>query len=174
MSEIIEPELELNRRNFLAAAAATACACALCPSAMAQKKDDDDDDVDEEPKVPLGPIDIGAAGEYPKDGIYQKFAKANHLLVIREGGKLFACSAICTHKGVLLKEKDGKIFCPQHNSRFTPEGVPSPKPSGAMGPAKVALAHYAISTDARGHVIADTSKPLTQAKWNDANAFVKL
>jgi hypothetical protein len=43
-----------------------------------------------------------------------------------------------------------------------------------MGPAKVALAHYLISTDGKGHVIADTSKPIEQAKWNDANAFVKM
>lgn len=177
MSQEITEKLELNRRNFLAAAAATACACALCPAALAaQKKDDDDDDsdVEELPKVPAGPVDIGTAADYPKDGIYHQFAKSKHMLVVREAGKLFAVSAVCTHKGVLLKEKDAKIFCPQHNSRFTPAGVPTPKPNGKMGPAKQALAHYSITTNAQGHIIADTSKPIEQPKWNDATAFVKL
>jgi nitrite reductase/ring-hydroxylating ferredoxin subunit len=175
MSNQMKEETELNRRNFLAAAAATACACALCPAALAQKKeDDDDDDVDEEPKVPAGPMDIGTAADYPKDGIYQKFAKPNHIMVIRESGKIFATTAICTHKGVLLKEKEGKIFCSQHNSRFTPEGVPSPKPNGKMGPAKKELVHYQITPNEKGHLIVDTRKPLDSAKWNDATAFVKV
>ncbi|HEX4797223.1 MAG TPA: Rieske (2Fe-2S) protein [Humisphaera sp.] len=176
MFEELTDRLELNRRNFLAAA--TACACALCPAAMAlgqqKKDDDDDDDVEELPKVPAGPVDIGPLSNYPKDGIYENFAKSRHMLVIRAGGKLFACSAVCTHKGVLLKEKDGKIFCSKHNSRFTPEGVPTPKPNGAMGPAKTVLVHYGIATNDKGHAIVDTSKPIEQAKWNEPTTFLKV
>ncbi len=176
MSGELNP-LELNRRSFLTTA--TACACALCPAAMAlgqQKKADDadDDDVEDLPRVPVGPVDIGATSDYPKDGIYENFAKSRHILVIRAGGKLFACSAVCTHKGVLLKEKDGQIFCLQHYSRFTPEGLPTPKPNGAMGPAKKVLVHYAISTNEKGHAVVDTSKTIDQSKWNEPTAYLKV
>jgi nitrite reductase/ring-hydroxylating ferredoxin subunit len=175
MSDELNP-LELNRRNFLAVA--TACACALGPAAMAleqqKKADDADDDVEDLPKVPVGLVDIGPTSDYPKDGIYENFAKSRHMLVIRAGGKLFACSAVCTHKGVLLKEKEGKIFCLQHYSRFAPEGVPTPKPNGAMGPAKKVLVHYAILMNDKGHAIVDTSKPIDQPKWNEPTTYLKV
>jgi len=166
----------LNHRNFLTAA--TACACALCPAAIAlgQQKnaDDADDDTEDLPKVPVGPVDIGPASDYPKDGIYENFAKARHILVIRAAGKLFACSSVCTHQGVMLKERDGQIFCSKHYSRYTPQGVPTPKPNGAMGPAKRVLVHYSISTNDKGHAIVDTSKPIDQAKWNEPTTFLKV
>jgi nitrite reductase/ring-hydroxylating ferredoxin subunit len=173
MSDELNPA-DLNRRNFLVKA--TACACVLCPAAIApgQQKQADDDDVEDLPKVPVGPIDIGPFSDYPKDGIYENFAKSRHILVIRAGGRLFACSSICTHQGVMLKEKDGQVFCSKHYSRYTPEGVPSPKPNGAMGPAKKVLVHYAISTNDKGHAIVDTSKPIDQPKWNEATAFLKV
>ena len=174
--EVNAEQTELNRRSFMAAAAAAACACALCPLASAAAKDDEDDDDDDDkvPDVPKGPVDVGALADFKKDGVYDKWIKPNHLIVVRDKGRLFAETAICTHKGVLLKEKEGQLFCPKHSSRFTVQGVPAPKPNGKLGPAKKPLVHFAISTNDKGHVIVDTSKPIEKDKWEDAGGFIKI
>src|SRR5215218_7009571 len=111
---------DLNRRNFLATAtaavAAATCACALdCPFALAADAAAED----------TGPVDIGTPADYPKDGPYDKFTKKpTSLLVVRDGGKLFAPTAICTHKKANLAVDGGEIVCPKHDSPFDNQGVP--------------------------------------------------
>ncbi|HZK80153.1 MAG TPA: Rieske (2Fe-2S) protein [Humisphaera sp.] len=168
-----ETRTELNRRNFLAAAAVT-CGCALtCPFALGA--DDDDDGDDDVPKVAMGPVDIGLAGDFAKDGSYDKWIKERHMIVFRENGKLYATTAICTHKQALLKIMDNQIYCPRHKSRFTFEGQPAPKPTtGRIGLAKKPLSRFTITIDARKHVIVDTSKPIGAEKADDPKAFIKL
>ena len=80
--------VQINRRGFLAAAAAVTCACAAgCPLAEAADAKDTD----------TASVDVGTLADYPKDGAYGKFAKKpNSLIVIREGGKLYAMTAVCT------------------------------------------------------------------------------
>jgi Rieske Fe-S protein len=161
---------EINRRSFLAAAAAATCACALCPVVRA---DDDDDDDDQGPpaKLPAGPVAAGNLTDYAKDGPYDTLAKTKQIVIVRENGKLYAMSALCTHKGFAVKVKDNVFFCPKHSSRFDLDGQPAPKPNGKMGPAKKPLNHYAISADATGAITVDTSKVLTE---EDPGAFIKL
>jgi nitrite reductase/ring-hydroxylating ferredoxin subunit len=152
---------EINRRNFLAATAAAACACALCPIARA---DDDDDDDDSPPPAPLpaGPVSAGKLTDYPKDGAYAELAKSKQIVLARENGKLYAMTALCTHKKYIIKVKDNEFFCPKHSSRFDLDGKPAPKPNGKLGPAKKPLTHYAISVDADGAITVDTSKMLAE------------
>ncbi len=168
MSE--ELQADLNRRDFLAAAAAITCGCAMgCPSAFAKGEDDDDDE--DVPKVPVGPVDVGPLGGFDKDGPNEKWIKDRHMIVVRENGKLFAISAICTHKQALLKIMDNQVYCGRHKSRFNYEGTPVPKSNGKMGQAKKPLSHYAISVNADKHVIVDTSKPMGAG---EAGAFIKV
>jgi cytochrome b6-f complex iron-sulfur subunit len=160
---------ELNRRGFLATAAAVAatCACALdCPFALAADAAADD----------TAPVDIGTPADYPKDGPYDKFAKKpTSLLVIRDGGKLFAPTAICTHKKANLSVDGGEIVCPKHDSPFDNQGVPKPKTKdGDDTPAKKPLARYAISKNADGRLIVDKSKSFEKDKWEDPASFVKV
>ncbi len=168
-----ETRIELNRRNFLAAAAVT-CGCALsCP--FAKGADDDDDGDEDVPKVPMGPVNIGSVEDFAKDGSYDRWIKDRHMIVFREGGKLYATTAICTHKQALLKIMDNQVYCPRHKSRFTYDGQPAPKPTtGKIGLAKKPLSRFAITVDAQKHVIVDTSKPIEAAKADDPTAFVKL
>jgi nitrite reductase/ring-hydroxylating ferredoxin subunit len=166
-----EIQAEVNRRNFLAAAAALTCGCALCPAVMGKDDDDDDEDV---PKVPTGPVDVGTAADFTKDGGYDKWIKDKHMLVVRENGKIFAVTAICTHKQALLTIDHNQIYCPRHKSRFNFEGKPVPKPSGVIGQAKKPLSRFAITIDAQKHIIVDTSKPIDASKADDPSAFVKL
>jgi nitrite reductase/ring-hydroxylating ferredoxin subunit len=159
---------ELNRRSFLAAAAAATCACALCPSAHAQ--DDGDDDEAPAP-LPPGPVDAGPLTNYAKDGSFDALAKSKQIVLVRENGKLYAMTALCTHKQFVIQTKDSQLYCPKHGSRFDLDGKPAPKPNGRMGPAKKNLQHYAISADDKGEVTVDTSKPVA---IDDPTAFVKV
>ena len=162
---------DLNRRNFLATAtaavAAATCACALdCPFALAADAAAED----------TGPVDIGTPADYPKDGPYDKFTKKpTSLLVVRDGGKLFAPTAICTHKKANLAVDGGEIVCPKHDSPFDNQGVPKPMTKdGDETPAKKPLVRYAISKNADGHLIVDRSKTFDKDKWDDAASFVKV
>ena len=165
---------ELNRRDFLAtaagAAAALTCACALdCPFALAadEKAGGAED---------TSPVDIGTLADYPKDGPYDKFAKKpTSLLVIRDGGKLFAPTAICTHKKANLTVDGGEIVCPKHDSPFDNQGVPKAKTKdGDDTPAKKPLVRYAISKNAAGKLIVDKSKSFDKDRWDDPASFVKV
>ncbi len=161
---------EINRRNFLAAAAAATCACALCPMVRA---DDDDDDDDAPPPKPLpkGPVAAGNLTDYPKDGPYDALSKSKQIILVRQDGKLYAMTALCTHKLFVIKTKDNQLFCPKHSSRFDLDGKPAKKPNGKMGPAKKPLVHYAISADANGAITVDTSKTVEET---DPAASVKV
>lgn len=166
---------KLNRRNFLAAAATATAVCALgCPFAHGADDDDDDDDSDPPVLLPPGLIDIGPVSDYAKDGVYDKLVKEKQIVLTQKGGKLYALTAICTHKKYLVKVKDGQFFCPKHSSRFTPDGAPTPKPNGKIGAAKKPLTHYTISLDDKKHVIVDTGKPIDAAQAETAGGFVKV
>ena len=169
MGEIEHGELDgaLNRRSFLATAAAATCACALgCPSAAAQDAKDAD----------AATVDIGTAADYPKDGPNDKFAKKpNSLIVVREGGKLYAMTSVCTHKKKQLAVDGGEIVCTAHDSPFDNQGVPKPKTKeGDDTPAKDPLDRFAISRNAEGHLIVDKSQRFPKGKWEEAGSFVKV
>ena len=165
---------ELNRRDFLATATATAaaltCACALdCPFALA---------AEDKPGAAgdTGPVDVGTLADYPKDGPYDKFAKKpNNVLIVRDGGKLYAITSVCTHKKKQLKVEDGEIVCTAHDSPFDNQGLPKPKTKeGDETPAKEPLDRFAISRNPDGKLIVDKSRRFPKGKWDDAAAFVKV
>ncbi len=163
---------DLNRRDFVAATAvAVACACA-CELAEAQ---------DTPPSPPpgggpgggahgpvnKGTIDVGPKADYAKDGITDKWPKADRVMIVRNDGKIYAVNSTCTHKTCATKFKDPDIVCPCHGSKFSVQGTPT------KGPAKVSLSRYAISVDDKGHLIVDRDKQFEEKKWDDEGASVK-
>src|SRR4051812_38622952 len=135
---------DLNRRQFVAAAAA---GCAFCVfrsggEALAAAP----------VEVKTGPVKVGNVSEFASDGVFDKLAKAEQVGVVREQGKLSACSAIWTHKHGVLKGVDGQLRCPSHGSRFNPDG------SVVKGPANRPLDHFAITKDSSGELTVDRSK----------------
>lgn len=116
------------------------------------------------------PIDVGTAADYPQDGISEKFIQYD-VFVVRHQGKLFACTAVCPHKrNYLLRDPQdpGRIICSGHESTFDPEGIPR------HGPARRALARYAIAVNDRGRVMVDTSREFAQAQWQDKSSYLDL
>lgn len=92
-------------------------------------------------------INVGAASNYAADGVYAAFSHQGFFLV-RRNGKLFALSAICTHRKCRLKsEKDLSFYCPCHGSKFDAEG------HAKTGPAKRDLPAYATLVDENGQLL---------------------
>jgi Rieske Fe-S protein len=99
------------------------------------------------------------------DGIFDKYAKSEQVILVRGGGKLSACSAICTHKQAILKQVDGQMRCPSHGSRYAPDG------SVVKGPSRRPLDHFAITADSSGNLTVDRSKKVDAG---DPSASVKV
>ena len=159
--------IQVNRRQFLATAAAVTCACAAgCPFADAADAKDAD----------TAAVDIGTMADFPKDGPYDKFAKKpNSLIIVRDGGKLYAMTAVCTHKKKQLKVEDNEIVCTAHDSPFDNQGVPKAKTKeGDETPAKDPLDRFAISRNSEGRLIVDKSQRFPKGKWEEAGSFVKV
>jgi len=104
--------MSLNRREFLilvGAAVVTGC-----------------QSVDENSLSPVvrreRVVNAGPVGNYAADGVYAVF-RSQGFFIVRHGEKLFALSAICTHRKCKLNaEPDHYFWCPCHGSTFDPNG----------------------------------------------------
>lgn len=162
--------MEMNRRNFVIAAGLTACGCALAGCAAQDGKGSTsaaasgEHDPEKAEAKQAGTIEVGAAADYPHDGIYDQHADSG-VLIVRQGNKLAALSAICTHRACDLDAVDGSIRCPCHGSRFDMDG------KVVKGPATKPLPHYALSSGANGKLTVDRSAKLSSG---DAKAWTQI
>jgi nitrite reductase/ring-hydroxylating ferredoxin subunit len=155
---------EMNRRSFLVAAGVAAAAVISLPVLQANADPAGPGDAKSDK-----PIDVGELKSYDTDKVTTTWAKTpGHFFVIRDGGHLYACTSLCTHKNRPLTVKSDELYCPAHKSSFTFEGTVT------GGPAKRSLPRYAISVDADGHVWVDLSKHFTEKQWDDTASFVKV
>ena len=92
-------------------------------------------------------INAGPAGNYAIDGVYNNF-RDEGFFVIRQNGKLFALSAICTHRNCkLTAEPDRSFYCKCHGSIFDPAGHVT------EGPARRDLPVFPITTNGNGQLL---------------------
>jgi len=125
----------INRRQFLLLAAGLAAGCqsaddGRAPAAGAERM-----------------INAGAVSQYVKDGVYSGFADQG-FFVVRRGDKLFALSAICTHrKCKLTAEPDHSFYCKCHGSAFDRAGHVT------EGPAKRDLPVLPTDTNCAGQLV---------------------
>lgn len=153
---------DLNRRSFLAACAACAtCPVAIWAAADAPARKDGDRSSKE-------PVDAGKLSDYPKDGVYDKFAKDEGFFIVREKDRLFAPSSHCTHRATAIAMKGEEFVCPKHGARFTRQGIVT------RGPAKRPLPRYAIAVDDDGKITVDPSKTFDKDKWDDKSSYVPV
>lgn len=67
-------------------------------------------------------VNAGPVGNFAADGVYNAF-RDQGFFIVRQGEKLFALSAICTHKKCKLNaEPKRSFYCPCHGSTFDPGG----------------------------------------------------
>lgn len=95
-------------------------------------------------------VDAGPAVNYASDGVYTRF-RHQGFFIVRQGEKLFALSAICTHKRCGLRaDRDRSFYCPCHGSTFNPDGHVT------QGPAKQDLPVFSTSLNESGHLLVTT------------------
>ena len=153
---------ELDRRAFLVtvATSAAACACGGCPLATFAR--------DRAPAAAAAPVDVGTREDYPRDSVYDDYAKSHGFFIVRAKGRLFAPSSTCTHRKTLLKVKGIAIVCPKHGARFAADG------SVTKAPAKRALPRHAVSIDDAGRITVDPSRTFAKSDWDDAASFLPV
>ena len=77
---------------------------------------------------------IGFPEDFKDDKVTIDFKRSHNVWIVREQGKIFALSTICTHLGCTLNwlETDRKFKCPCHGCGFKSSGVnfegPPPRP----------------------------------------------
>jgi Rieske Fe-S protein len=151
---------ELNRREFVIAAACAAGACMLCGVSEA---------ADAAPEAGSATkIDAGPLTDYAKDGAYDKLAATKKVILVRDGKKIVAISAICTHKMGIVKVNGAILECPKHHSKFSNDGKVT------KGPAAAALFRHGISKNDEGHIIVDTSKKYGEKEWDKEGASLSV
>lgn len=119
------------------------------------------------PPLAAGPIDAGPLADFPLDGIYNQFAESHAFFVIRQGNRIFAMTANCTHRRCALKRNENVIRCRCHGSTFSPEGRVT------RGPATRDLPRFAVERSVQDHLIVHTDRPLP-AGASDGNAILDV
>jgi len=131
--------MKINRREFLILTAAFVAGCrsmgnAGAPSAGKERA-----------------FDAGPASDYAADGVYSRFRQEG-FFIVRRDGKLFALSAVCTHRKCKLNvEPDRSFHCPCHGSTFDASGRVT------HGPARRNLPVFAVTTNADGRLLVKIS-----------------
>ncbi len=92
-------------------------------------------------------VNAGPASDYAADGVYGRF-RDQGFFIVRQGGTLFAMSAICTHRQCKLAAKpDHSFLCPCHGSMFDPGG------RVMKGPARRDLPVFPVDTNENGQLL---------------------
>jgi len=144
---------KINRREFtVLTAGAIACCAGLGDETLAAATT----------------LDAGDVKSFDKDGVYDAFAKSNKVLIVREASRIFAMSAMCTHKSCIVKKKDDTLVCPCHGSTFTNDG------KATKEPAKAALLRCGVSINSENHLIVNRAKLFGEREWNNKAAWVEI
>jgi cytochrome b6-f complex iron-sulfur subunit len=133
-------DMKMDRRAFIKGAlGAVAAACGGCASGGGVG-------ASTAARPGGGPVDIGTAADYPRDGVYDRFIR-QRFFVLRRAGSITAMSNVCTHRNCTVRYEEGDGFiCPCHGARFDAEG----KVTG--GPAPLDLPHFPVTEGADGHL----------------------
>jgi Rieske Fe-S protein len=147
--------MEMDRRSFVIAGAAMAAYCWVreVPAVAA---------------APSGPVEVGTVDDFKSEGVVDKFAKSNRILLIRKGDRLWATDATCTHRNCVIKPVSGELRCPCHGSRFDLAG------GVTKGPARATLPRYGIALRPDGKIVVDPSQKFDPSQWEDPRSFVRM
>jgi Rieske Fe-S protein len=96
-------------------------------------------------------VDAGPLSAFTDDRVYDDFREQG-ILIIRRDKKVFALSAVCTHKGCKVRTReDGSFLCKCHGSMFDRNG------HVLKGPARRDLPRLAVATDNKDHLLVRTT-----------------
>jgi len=120
----------------------------------------------EEPTV----FRAGRPAEFQPDSVSDRYLKGWRVFLVREGDRLFAVHARCTHLGCTPRwyGGEGKFKCPCHGSGFRPDGV------NFEGPAPRPLERARVWLDDAGELWVDVAHRYDHTRWRQAGAVVDL
>jgi Rieske Fe-S protein len=131
--------MKINRRQFLMLAAVAVAGCEAAK----------DHGVSVAPGERV--VNVGPVSDYAADGVHGRY-RDQGFFVVRQGGTLFAVSAICTHRKCKLNtEPNGSFLCPCHGSTFDSKG------RVIKGPARRDLPVFPVSTNENGQLLVTIS-----------------
>jgi len=102
-----------------------------------------------------------------KQGGDARWEKSGGFFLVREGAKIFAVSAICSHKHCPLILKGNEYLCDCHGSTFTLAGVVQ------QGPAFRSLQRFGLAVDAAGNLSLDRTRVFEESQWGEAELKIK-
>jgi cytochrome b6-f complex iron-sulfur subunit len=127
--------MKINRRQFLILGAGVAGGCKTANEVGTAASSEE--------RI----VNAGLASNYAAAGVYNSFHDLG-FFVVRQDDKLFALSAICTHrKCKLAPEPDHSFYCKCHGSTFDPVGHVT------KGPAKRDLPILSSHLDEQGQLV---------------------
>ena len=159
--------VEVNRREFVSLATVAAAATTICAACGQSALAGEPPGPTPKGALEKTPVDVGPKAEYAKDGVVDKFSKSHRVMMVTNGGKIYAFCSTCTHKNCPTKARDGQeIMCGCHGSKFSLQGTPT------KGPAKIALYRLGISVNDKGNIIVDRAKQFSEKQWDDEGASI--
>jgi cytochrome b6-f complex iron-sulfur subunit len=126
------------------------------------------------PNVNFEPEMSFIAGD-PKDyeeGVDERWKKKFGVWMVKQEGRLFALSNICTHLGCVPNWLPGelKFKCPCHGSGYYVSGI------NFEGPAPRPLERYGIAVSPEGKIIVDKTKIYRYEKgqWDSPSSYLQV
>ena len=105
-------------------------------------------------------------------GVDERWKKVYGVWMVKQEGKLFALSNICTHLGCIPNwlPAELKFKCPCHGSGFYVSGI------NFEGPAPRPLERYKISLTSSGKIKIDKTKVYRYEKgeWENPNSYIVI
>lgn len=113
----------------------------------------------------------GRPSEY-EEGVDERWKNGFGVWMVKEQGRLYALSVICTHLGCVPSwlPAELKFKCPCHGSGFYSNGV------NFEGPAPRPLERFKISLTPSGEILVDKTRVFRQelGQWDHPDAFIAV
>lgn len=113
----------------------------------------------------------GRPSEY-EEGVDERWKNGFGVWMVKEQGRLYALSVICTHLGCVPSwlPAELKFKCPCHGSGFYSNGV------NFEGPAPRPLERFKISLTPSGEILVDKTRVFRKelGQWDHPDAFVAV
>lgn len=118
---------------------------------------------------PSSRVKVGLPENYEEGKVIEKF-KDQNIWVVRNEGRIYALSTICTHLGCTPNwlESAQKFKCPCHGSGFYISGI------NFEGPAPRPLERWSIYVGDDGQLVVDKSKKFQQERgeWTNQESYI--
>jgi len=114
-------------------------------------------------------VDAGPLSEFTRRGTDGRFRDTHGFYLVRTRTRLYAQSAVCTHRNCKIDPTATGFLCRCHGSTFTPDGTVT------KGPATRDLPRFALELNpTSGHVIVHLSRRIEPGQYDAPPAFIPL